>query len=303
MFVVDVDAIRAGEGQSALRNVADYLDRLGEGDRAGLVSLPSGRPTVELTLDRRRVKDALGTVVGRMIEPMMTIGEATAMAEGDPAGWVAYVDRRAGEEGTKNCPVPPILLGSAEPGQDMPDGCRADGWFALEVHRDRSRRLLNTLAALAATMAPLEGSKAIVLVSEGLLNDTATARENREMARALARARVALYALHLDVPFVDSAHRGIVTRSRRMDDAVGWEGMGIATDDAQGRALRVVGQATNALARIDAELSGYYILAFERDEKDRDGKRQTVNVRVDRRDVEVRAHGEFTPGPPGTAGR
>jgi hypothetical protein len=173
----------------------------------------------------------------------------------------------------------------------------------LEVHRDRSRRLLNTLAALAATMAPLEGSKAIVLVSEGLLNDTATARENREMARALARARVALYALHLDVPFVDSAHRGIVTRSRRMDDAVGWEGMGIATDDAQGRALRVVGQATNALARIDAELSGYYILAFERDEKDRDGKRQTVNVRVDRRDVEVRAHGEFTPGPPGTAGR
>jgi hypothetical protein len=266
------------------------------------VSLPSGRPTVELTLDRRRVKDALATVVGLAIEPVMTIGEATGMAEGDPAAWLAYKERRAGEQGTKNCPVPRVTA-SGEPGQDVPDGCRADAWFALEVHRDRSRRLLNTLAALAATMAPLEGSKAIVLVSEGLLNDTATARENREMSRTLARARVALYALHLDAPFIDAAHRGIVTRSRRMDDAVGFEGMGIATDDAQGRALRVIGQATNALARIDTELSGYYILAFERDEKDRDGKRQTVNVRVDRRDVEVRAHGEFTPGPPGTAGR
>jgi hypothetical protein len=147
-------------------------------------------------------------------------------------------------------------------------------------------------------MAPLSGQKALVLVSEGLFNDPQSQGDVDLFAAAAERAGVVLYALHLDVPRMDAAAGpNNVTLTRTLDDQVGFDGLAEAAVAARGTAFRVVAQATRLLERIDTELSGYYLLFFERDATDREGQRQRIEVKVRRPGLDIRARREFTPGP------
>ena len=56
----------------------------------------------------------------------------------------------------------------------------------------------------------------------------------------------------------------------------------------------VSGTPLGALARIDGETSGYYLVSFERDAQDRDGDRQKIDVRVNWPGATVRARTDFT---------
>jgi VWFA-related protein len=297
LFVVDVQSIRAGEGRTALRNVADYLDKLNANDRVGLVALPNGVPRIDVTTDHERVKTALGMTVGTsnaIREAPMTFGEASGIAHGDTRSLVAYWERRVGQTGARNCSVPsrrPI----DQPSEVAP-GCIMDAMRALDIHRDHTNSILHSLTALAESLAPLPSPKAIVLVSEGLLNDGGTADQTRQFAQVAERARVSLYAFHLNAPLAEAATGSAnVMRTRSLDDHVGFDGMSVTTEAARGTAFRVIARATTALARLDEELSGYYLMSFERDSKDQEGRRQKIDVRVDRRGAEVRARREFTP--------
>lgn len=64
----------------------------------------------------------------------------------------------------------------------------------------------------------------------------------------------------------------------------------------RGALMRVVGSAEGAFRRLSQELSGYYLLSFEPDQGDRDGKRHKISVSVTRPDTSVRARKEFVVG-------
>jgi hypothetical protein len=66
---------------------------------------------------------------------------------------------------------------------------------------------------------------------------------------------------------------------------------------AGGEAIRAVSRATAAIKRIDAALSGSYVLAFERVQSDKDGQRLSVKVEVNRRNADVRARTHVTFNP------
>src|SRR5689334_6119801 len=75
--------------------------------------------------------------------------------------------------------------------------------------------------------------------------------------------------------------------------------MGELSVAARGTALRSVGgNVTKVLQQIDTEMSGYYLLSFERSADDRDGQRVGIDVKTTRAGLDVRARKEFTPGPP-----
>jgi hypothetical protein len=109
------------------------------------------------------------------------------------------------------------------------------------------------------------------------------------------RTRVALYALHLDAPLMEAGTRGNTTAGRVLDDHQRFDGMADLARAARGTAFRVVSTPAATLQRIDNELSGYYLLAFERGPDDRDGRHVRIDVRVNRPGLDVRARRDFTP--------
>jgi hypothetical protein len=235
------------------------------------------------------------------MESAMTYGEAAAIETRDTKALLAYWERKAGARPSvgfpeaPGCPPPPRRPFD-EPAEVPVECVRAAG-RALERHRRHTRDILDVLRAIAERMTDLEGQKAIVFVSEGMLHDLDTLGDVRRFAEAAERARVALYALHLDAPMVEAGigSGSNSTQSRLLDDYAGFDAMAEVAAAARGSALRVVGPATNALARIDAELAGYYLLSFEREPADRDGARVRIDVTVNRPGLDVRARREFTP--------
>lgn len=312
LFVVDVDEIRAGEGRSAMRAISDYVDGLDAGDRVGLVSLPYGSPRVDLTTNRQLVREAAGRIAGasrRMNEGEMTPGEAAAIALGDTGALIAWTDRI---RGLKNLSTTSGMTGRCElvdpaspPNRPIeeplvvPPGCKEKAQRTLDVHRRHSSNILDSMRALATAMAPLGGQKAIVLVSEGIYNDLEMRDDLRRFASAAERARVALYAMHLDAPLMEAATPGAgpTMASRILDDRLGMDGMTELAHAARGTAQRVIANPAGVLKRIDTELSGYYLIAFERSADDRDGEHVRIEVKVNRPGLDVRARSEFTPEP------
>jgi len=307
IFAVDVEEIRAGEGRAAMKSIADHVDRLGPDDRVGLVSLPYGTPLVEVTTNRALVVEAAGRIAGASTRgrgALMSYGEAAGVARRDTQALLAYWERVGGTTQVLDPEVicdPPRRRPFEEPTSVLPS-CAAAADRVLDAYRRHTRAILDMLGGLADAMAPIEGPKALVLVSEGLFGDVETAGDLDRFARIAERTRVSLYALHLHTPLMEAAAAGPSVRSRLLDDRVGFDGMADVAYAARGTALRVTGSAAGALAQIDRELEGYYLLSFEREPTDRDGAHVGIEVRVNRAGLDVRARREFTPRatPPAT---
>ena len=60
--------------------------------------------------------------------------------------------------------------------------------------------------------------------------------------------------------------------------------------------FRVIADPDFAFERLSAELSGYYLLGFEPEASDRDGRDHSISVSVNRPDVAIRARPQFTFG-------
>jgi Mrp family chromosome partitioning ATPase len=169
--------------------------------------------------------------------------------------------------------------------------------MTLDQDRLHTRQTLDSLSALATAMAPIAGPKTLVLVSEGLTTDLKTGDFVKDFADACEKARVSLYAIHLDAPMME-ASSGLTNNvvSRKLDDVLGFDSMGEVALAARGEVIRAIATPDAALRQIDTETSGYYLLAFERDIDDKDGKREKIDVKVNRPGLDVRARAEFTPG-------
>jgi len=58
--------------------------------------------------------------------------------------------------------------------------------------------------------------------------------------------------------------------------------------------FRIIADPDFAFERLASELSGYYLLGFEPEAGDRDGKQHTISVKVARTASPVRSRTEFT---------
>ena len=284
LFVVDVDQIRLGDGRVALQAASEFIASLPAGDLAGVVALPHGHPRVDLTTDRQLPQRALAAITGasRRRDHEMSIGEAAQIDRND----MSVVD--AWHERHRRTPC------SSRPD---PTTCLVDAQRVasrvLDDDRRRSRVLFDALRALADAMRPLSGLKTIVLISEGMVRDRELSDDLRRFAEAAAASRVTLHSLALDIPQTEGADGSGRPPDRSLDADVRVNGLAEAALAAGGELFHVSGTPRGALEAIDAQLGGYYLVSFEADQADRTAKRKSIDVKVGRSGVRVRARTDF----------
>jgi VWFA-related protein len=285
VLVPDLDNIAQGGGKVVFDTVAKFVDGLSPADRIALVPLGGGEPRVDFTADRGRIREALLRAVGRRTRvfslDQVTVGieEAIAIERGDAQTLSTVLERECLPSKPANCP------------RVVRDEARR---IARDVPNE-ARVALRNLASLIDAFGKMEGSKSLVLLSEGFVYESSTRSEFLRVATAAARGRVAIYAMQLDSALIDaSTRRAPIASAADLDLRAA--GLDQVVDLARGTRFRVTATGAGVFDRLSSELSGYYLLSFEPSGPDRDGKTHRIDVKVRRPGVSVRGRREFAVG-------
>jgi hypothetical protein len=278
MLLVDMDQIPAGGGRVTFKSIGEYLDQLLPADQVGVMTLTDRRTPP--TTDRAIVRDALNQLVGsslRLRDKEMTFGEAAGIATRDRASLMAYwyriVNFGFSMPGDRSCSPPKGF----ETLNTVPQDCVQEAEVAIDRSRGHTRRVLTRLGAIAEAMTTLPEPKAIILVSGGFISDIGVRGDMADLAAITERSRVTIHSLLVEAE--SSSVGGNTTDTRRLDSNAGMGGLSDVAAAARGSVQRVLAAATNALVRIDREMSGYYVIWMERDPTDLPGERLDLEVR------------------------
>jgi VWFA-related protein len=286
MLVIDSGNIGAGRGKTAIDAAKRFVGSLNRADRVALVTIPGAGPQIDFTSNHAIVQALLDNVVGQATEPIgprkVGLAEALAFQRADEMTISSVVDREC----------------SADPTTALRETCRQqlleEANELLSFSRERTRNSLIALRYLFERVATSETPKTIVFISEGLL----LGRDRADVAWVGPRASAAhiiLYVLQLDTPEMEAAQRS-TSPSRQQDRDIMRGGLEELAGLARGDVFRVVGNADFAFQRLGLELSGYYLLSFEPEPGDRDGKAHKIKIDVRRKDLTLRARREFSVG-------
>ena len=164
--------------------------------------------------------------------------------------------------------------------------------------------MLHGIESILEGMRGVEGPKALVWISGGFVIDGAVLGL-KKMAELAAASRTTLYVFMLDEPLIDSSRSQtggqpdafVVERpsdaglrldapNRRMQE----QGLMAAASMTGGSLVRARYNPGPLFARLERELSGYYLLGVESLAADRDGEFHPIEVSVRREGAHVRAH-------------
>ena len=287
MIVIDSGNIAIGRGRPAVQAAQRFVGGLNRADRIALVASPGSGPQIEFTSNHALVQTLMNGIVGQATgrpgPQRVGLAEALAIKRGDQSTIEDVMNRECG----------------ADPTTATRDSClqqlNNDSDLLISLWRERTRNSMIALRYIVDRVATNETPKTIVFISEGLLLD----REQSDIAwlgpRAAA-AHVTLYVLQLDSPEIEANTR-TTSPSRGDDRNVLRDGLDRLTGMAKGDVFRIVANPDFAFQRLALELSGYYLLSFEPDPADRDGKPHKIRIDVRRKDLQLRARREFTVGP------
>lgn len=304
IVAVDEAHIRRLEGRHALVAATRFVESLSPADRVGVVSLLNA-DRVTLSRDRAALRRHLESLVGvgdAMVQQLnIGLSEALDIAEGSRSRLGDAVLRECGRALTE-------YVSNARTAEDSGGGRDACAEQVEQESRAMAQfahtmagRSLASLQALVARLKDLPGPKTIVLVTEGMVVDPRRIDLGRLAAEAQA-ARVTIYGLQIEVPGVEASQDRVSPTAPR-DLQVRHDGVSRVAGAARGAVLRQVGTDPNPLARISRELSGYYLLAFEARDSDRDERPHRIRVSLAARGGELRARSSFTMARPHPAGR
>ena len=287
MIVIDSGNIAIGRGRPAIEAAQRFVGGLNRADRVALVTIPGSGPQIEFTSNHALVQTMMNGIVGQATgrpgPVRVGLAEALGIKRGDQATLEDVMNRECG----------------ADPTTATREAClqqlNNDSDLLISLWRERTRNSMIALRYIVDRVATNETPKTIVFVSEGLLLD----REQSDIAwvgpRAAA-AHVTLYVLQLDAPEMEANTR-TTSPSRGDDRNVLRDCLDRLDGMAKGDVFRVVANPDFAFQRLALELSGYYLLSFEPEPSDRDGKPHKIRIDVRRKDLQLRTRREFTVGP------
>ena len=280
VLAIDEPNIRFG-GASAIAKAANaFVDRLSPSDRIAVAGFGIGAPATAFTGDLTRVKKTIARMTGQKLAARIGISRVN----------VSLAESQAVERGDQNT-LEQIMARECQGliGMDLM-ACRQEvELFARTLAQDANldaQRTLQQLRDLFAGLTRIDAPKTLILISEGfVLSEPGLIFELGSMA---AQARTSVYALKLDTPLFD------ITDAKVPIDAFGdrnarSEGLDMLAGAARGTLFTVTGTGQELFARIESELSGYYLLGVESDPRDRDAKPHTVRIDVPRRGAIVRS--------------
>jgi VWFA-related protein len=278
LIAVDQRHIRRVEGLAALRAAANFIDQLDTADRVAAAPIDHIGP-IEFTNRHASVKAYLQTLVGTqtMLRRNFSIGltEALAVADGQRTWLDRVVLRECGQ------PLSRFLnqarIDEAEGLRDpCPTQVEQEGRALAQEVRSDARTTLTQMLGLIARLADIDGPKALVLVSEGLIAEPQLI-DLTSLGAAAQAARVSIYVLQLEQPVFDASETA-VSPTLYQDLQLKADGLVRLAGSARGAHFRLVGADSHPFKRILRELSGYYLLAFEAAPADRDGRTRRIDV-------------------------
>jgi VWFA-related protein len=297
IVVVGVDEahIRRLEGRQALQAAGAFIDVLDPADHVSVVGLT--RPgTLAFTRDRVALKRRLATLVGQtdpvFLQFNMGLSEALEIADGSRTRLADAVLRECGRALTEYV----SLARAAEDGGAGRDGCpeqieQESRAIAQHAHT-QARISLSAIESMVRALEKIDGPKTLVLLSEGLIADPRRV-DLQQLAAAAQAARVTIYVLQLEMPTFEAAQDRVSPTFTR-DLQVRGDGLSRVAGAARGAVFRLVGNDQRPFERIARELSGYYLLAFEASDADRDGRTHRIHVSLARGGGELRSRTAFT---------
>ena len=286
MIAIDAGNIGPGRGKIAFDAARRFIGTLNSADRVAIATIPGAGPQIDFTANHALVQMLLQRVVGQAQSDgggrRVSLAEALAIDRDDPTTLSQVLDREC--------------AGAASPGERQI--CRQE--LLDEAHsltmdvKQRARNSIIGLQHVLDRLASNEAPKTMIYISEGLVID----RDISELSwigGAASRAHVTMYVMQLDQVSVDIAEPRPST-TRGADRQTMMEGLETLAGATRGDLLHVVAGADAAFRRLGLELSGYYLLSFEAQAGDHDGKTHKIRVDVNRKSVEVRARREFNAG-------
>jgi VWFA-related protein len=291
LIVIDQPNIRLGGALGIRKAVNTFVDHLQPTDRVAAVGIGPGPPSTPFTRDRDLVKNTIAKMagsrsVGGASRYYVALSEALAIDRNEP-GMLEAIQAR---ECLGEPPGPSLEICRTAVESDARS-------IAMNGTADGDMTL-SALRALLTGLRTIDAPKTLVLVSEGFVIGSRLG-DVQDLGTYAAAARTSIYALKLDnVMFSDIEQRNAGSVSARSDDrrAVS-EGIEALADSARGSLFNVSVSADSIFARIESELSGYYLLGVESGGSDKDGKSHPVQVKVNRPGVSVRSRRQFMISP------
>jgi VWFA-related protein len=288
-LVIDRGSIAPVRARDVLAAAGRFVERLDPADRVALFTIPQG-PSIDFTTDHRSIAAALQHIDGQgdVQHGVKNIGVSDALAfEHNNAIAIDQVLIR-------ECGVPP----AAGPGASETMMCqkmvKEEAGIVVTYAHERARNTMNGLRAILERLGSSETPKTLVLVSEGMVVD-GERRVLEGFGRAAAAAHVTMYALKPETSDSTSAEARLAANPMR-DRAAREEGLQYVSSVGGGEMFRVIADPDFAFARVASELSGYYLLGFEPQAGDRDGRSHGISVKVSRDGLSVRSRQEFGVG-------
>jgi len=294
VVAVDEAHIRRLEGRPALRAAESFIDTLDAADRIAVIGL-ARLGALEFTRDRLVLRRRLAALTGQT-DPLfqqfnLGLSEALEIADGGRARLADAVLRECGRALTEYVNL--ARAADDAVGRDAcPEQVEQESRAMAQHAHIQARISLSSLEALIVSLKDIPGPKTIVVLSEGLVADPRRVDLAKVAAEATA-ARVTIYALHLEVPVFEAAQDRVSPTLVR-DLQVRGDGLARVAGAARGAMFRLVGSDPRPFERIARELSGYYLLAFEPLDTERDGRAHRIQVSLARGGAELRARPGFT---------
>ncbi len=282
VLAVDEPNIRFGGALGIVKAANAFVDRLSPLDRVAVAGFGTGAPATVFTADRARIKQAISRMVGQKragrsvdVGHNIALVEAEAISRGDRSTLEMVQQREC------------LGIGMSPAALDV---CRGQvemeaNSLAQDTNREADQTLQN-LRDLFTGLSRIDAPKTLILISEGfVLTDEAMVLDLGAMA---AEARTSLYALKLDNEMFDISDSRMPI-SPFADRQARSEGLEALAGASRGALFTVTGTGQTLFARIESELSGYYLLGVESDPRDRDGKSHSTRIDVPRRGAIVRS--------------
>jgi VWFA-related protein len=275
LLLVDQGNIRVGQGRQVMRSAVKFVDGLDPNDRVALVGVPGPGPLVDFTTDHEKVREGLLATVGMaqkflgrfnisLTEAVVTVDHSNAMMTQTMI--------------LRECAA--VLQNPAAAVQCELEVEQECSEIVTQV-RHQTQSSLRTIRDALKSLAPIEGPKTVVLISEGLVLEGLLGDVD-DIAAVAADVRASLDVMLLDVPGVDVADANRPTTPRE-DRELQTRGLETLAGVARGALHRVYSNSDQAFTRVLRAIAGYYLIAVEARPADRDGRRHGINVKTTRR--------------------
>ena len=264
VIVVDREHIHVGEGQQMLQAAATFIEGLPPGDGVALWTLPESGTALRFGEDREEIKRRLRLAVGayRPVFGPWNVGRDEAIQAHN--GRKDVLESIIGRECYKQPP-------------GCPGEVQAQVTSTALDARHRADATLAQLGVLVDALGRLEGPKQLVLVTGGPVMTLDNTSVITALGKRAGLARVTVHALQVAEPSYQA-------RPDQMRAAP-------AEIDQSASAAYMLAGATGGLAitptagevgfgRLAQELSAGYVLVFESQPQDRDGREHEIAVKV-----------------------